>query len=130
MTRPISVEYKDEYGQEHQLRDAGLCEYCGSPVNREGEAIPEDINPDLVKQIAVRIAGRMWDTPDIAEAVYARVILGKTNKEIAVRFGKSRQAINYLLVKGAKKWPELGRMMFERKNGTSNKTAMQGSNKT
>ena len=65
----------------------------------------------------------------MCEAVYYRIILGKTTSEIGARLNKSRQAINHLLVKGVKTWPELARMMMERNNETSNKKAKRRSHK-
>jgi len=125
------VAYHDDWGIEHQ-HGKGLCEYCGSPVNRYGEAIlfrPGEGYDDLTKQALARLVLCMWDAREQAEVIYYRVILGKTTEEIGTRLGKSRQAINHLLVKGAKQWPELARLLFERNNATTNRKAMRRSPK-
>ena len=117
-----TVEYNDEYGGEQHGEHDASCEYCGSPVNRDGESIPDHGRKydALTRQAVCRIVLRLWDKPDMCEAVYFRVVLGKTATQIARKLGKSRQAVSYLLTKGAIEWPQFERLLFERNNETNN----------
>jgi hypothetical protein len=126
-----SVPYHEDWGDEHIKASAGLCEWCGSPVNRHGEAVIEH-GPeydDLTKQAVQRIVLRLWDYREVCEVMYYRIILGHTTGEIGAKLGKTKQAINHLLVKGVKMWPDLERLLFERNNQTKNKKAKRKARK-
>ena len=118
-----TLPYHDDWGDEQVDHGSGICEWCGSPVNRHGEAVVEHETQfdELTKQAVQRIVLRLWDHREMCEAVYYRVILGVTTDAIAARLGKTKQAINHLLITGVKTWPELERLLFERNNETKNK---------
>lgn len=118
-----TLPYHDDWGDEQVDHGSGVCEWCGSPVNRHGESVLEhEPRHDVLTLDAVRrTIQRLWDHREMCEVLYYRIILGKTTDVIAYKLGKSKQAINHLLIAGVKKWPELERLLFERNNETKNK---------
>ena len=118
-----TLPYHDDWGDEQVDHGSGICEWCGSPVNRHGEAVVEHDRQydDLTLQAVQLMALRLWDHREMCEVVYYRIMLGETTDTIAARLRKTKQAVNALLIAGVKKWPDLERLLMERNNETRNK---------